>query len=622
MTRQIAALLWKEAREARWFLFVGLLVFLVLPIIGGLQAMSTYRYSFQIDAVIAVLPLGGLLAIFIAVGATARDLQDSLLVFWRSRPVGTVRWLLIKYAVGLAALLLVCQLPLIVQAYLEDRQSWRLMEALLPAMLWAHPFVLMAVYSVAFLAGVLLRRVAQAAMVAIAAELLVYFLPYVVPPLSFATFPPMSREMLAAAHVIPLAGAMLGASLVCLALACIAVARDWRIEADRKITYWSIGLAALILIGLPAYHLGTNLPMLDQADFPTRPGIAPAVHRYGWSDYRDRWVDYITSSEAGHRAQVSTHGHAYTGIVDVQLTGDRLRVSPPVGDADYDVVFGDVPVQASGGSAYRYKLVSQRVVGSSATSPADWMQQLVVLDSDLSVVNRVDLAPHVDWVDWARGVRAIGKHAYAMGSKRRVDDPLKYGPRTLVFDLSDPAAPRLIEVRDGDAFGGSFWSAAGSGAGDWPQTATVFLPQFPELSNSERLELALSHRGNDERSRRKGDLLIVLHATDLAIYRLMSHTDSMATYQLTGLCRASPLERLMRPRGERLIYGGGSAIYAVGRGITAYDISDPSRPRVVGHFNVPIAGDRLQAAAMADGRLLVAADKLYLVGPPRGWSPK
>src|SRR5215213_9318801 len=97
--RATLSLIWKEYREQRWFLLVALAIFCGFPLIEatgrylrpplsppGLPATKPEFYS---DAATGmVLALGGVLAIFVAIGTTTRDLRDELHAFWRSRPVG------------------------------------------------------------------------------------------------------------------------------------------------------------------------------------------------------------------------------------------------------------------------------------------------------------------------------------------------------------------------------------------------------------------------------------------------------------------------------------------------------------------------------------------------------
>src|SRR5438045_685863 len=98
--KHLSRMVWKEWSECRVFLWIGLGVFLGLPIIGGLEGMAQYSHRYEIFTSPWVTTLGGFF-LLVAVAATCRDLSDGVEQFWRSRPVGVVRWFLVKYLVGL-----------------------------------------------------------------------------------------------------------------------------------------------------------------------------------------------------------------------------------------------------------------------------------------------------------------------------------------------------------------------------------------------------------------------------------------------------------------------------------------------------------------------------------------
>ena len=170
---QTQSIAWKEWRETRIFLWIAFGVFVFLPMIGATEQYFVYgRKHFQYFSSDWVYYFGGVLAIFVAVGSACRDLNDRIEDFWRSRPVSEIRWMLVKYAMGLAIVLIACELPLLTELAVErDKDA-------LTMAVW-FPFLLTGIFSVSFAAGALLRRTAHAAMVSLAALLLVYYLPTV-----------------------------------------------------------------------------------------------------------------------------------------------------------------------------------------------------------------------------------------------------------------------------------------------------------------------------------------------------------------------------------------------------------------------------------------------------------
>jgi len=263
--RQLATLAWKEWHEVRAFLWIALGIFVGLPLIGGLEAGIHVARGFQIDASTWVQTLGGVLAIFVGVGAVCRDFGGRLEDFWRSRPVGPSRWLLIKYLVGLSVVLAACWLPLIIELAI-DRDTEVIISIVEMPAVWA------ALYSIGFLSGCLLRRTAHAAMLALAAMILLYFLPILLPPLAWLNIAQLASVTLHHnaivwdAGQVEFAAGMAGIAFGSLVLSLAAVHRGWHLESGRRTMYGSISAAILILFSSAAFQLGTDMPILQQVD--------------------------------------------------------------------------------------------------------------------------------------------------------------------------------------------------------------------------------------------------------------------------------------------------------------------------------------------------------------------
>ena len=122
--RQRAVILWKEWREVQWFFWVALFTFICLPCIGAMQAIAFHAmHDFRPVASPWVYGLGGVLAVFVAAGASCRDFQSHLEDFWRSRPFNVRQWLNINYGVGLGVVIIPCILPLVMErSFDRDRK--------------------------------------------------------------------------------------------------------------------------------------------------------------------------------------------------------------------------------------------------------------------------------------------------------------------------------------------------------------------------------------------------------------------------------------------------------------------------------------------------------------------
>src|SRR4051794_16559891 len=175
---ELRALIWKEWRETRLFLGIAWALFIGLPLIGALQLMAHGRHRFEFFATPWVMAGGLILAVVVGVAGTTRDLRPQLEDFWQSRPLGALRLFVVKFLVGAAVLLLACVVPLLIERFTgreRDHDGG-------PLMFWISVQAL-AIFAIAFAAGCVLRRPANAAAVAVVGALLMYCLPIVLPPL-------------------------------------------------------------------------------------------------------------------------------------------------------------------------------------------------------------------------------------------------------------------------------------------------------------------------------------------------------------------------------------------------------------------------------------------------------
>ena len=170
--KTLAALVWKEWMQARWFLLGGLAVFVFVPLIPLLTAgiSSDILETF-------ILVFGWVFAIFTAAGLFCSDLDDRLYAFWQSRPMPLWKWTLAKYCTGLICVLAVCLIPVIVMMVLrifwppqwETETDWALLSYL--------SYTIIVIYSLSVLISCLVRQTTHAAILSVAAGLLVFVLP-------------------------------------------------------------------------------------------------------------------------------------------------------------------------------------------------------------------------------------------------------------------------------------------------------------------------------------------------------------------------------------------------------------------------------------------------------------
>src|SRR5688500_10154997 len=654
--RSTISLLWKEYREQRWFLIAALVIFCGFPLIeatgrylrppAAQPGLPAPRAEFYSDSAVAmVLGLGGVLAIFVAIGSTTRDLRDELHVFWRSRPVGVARWMGIKYAAGLFTVLTACTIPALMQFWMAAGSGRHWSVAEVAGAVGIHSFAVVLIFSVAFLLGCLLRHATHAALLALAAAIAIYFLPVVVAPLApLSVFNLMNNEALTLARNITrnpagwnidifkpwrisiepvewtiFVAAMLGGSIAAVVLAMVTVARDWRVEADRRAMHWSLGGVAMLMFGATAFQVGSNLKVQRQFDLPL------AKHTVvGFAFDGSRGAALLRSTE-----NVQYYGQTDVKLCSVEATPDgAVRCGPIITIPEKmnvswnwssDVLFrrpqrpdrAHVLVEHSG-------WLPQTVNGRSYEVT---LLQLLTLDligrSGDPVVHRLDLLPHLPDMQMSTMTFQQDARLFVAGRNEVVE-----------IDLSDADAPRLARTIDtteprpgGAGRSNTLWTFSGESydAVTGKPLVLVQLAPLPDMTLRQRLEATLALSLNNVRKALDGDLLVAGDGKTISTYRLAKLDEQYAVFDLVARREYTPLERLAGSyvSGITIIDGRAYAReHRMGNGLSAYDIRDPARPRSVGHFAVPKAPN-LSVARLASGELLLAADRFYVLAPPK-----
>jgi hypothetical protein len=616
--RQLASLAWKEWNESRWLLIVALAVFLGLPAIGGLEAVREgHRFAILVSP--WVFYLGGVLAVFVGVDAACRDLRGRLEDFWRSRPVGTAKWLLVKYFLGLAVVLVACIVPLVAEIKLSH-DHYAIPYPAEVMLAWC-PFQWAALYSMGFLAGCVLRRGAHAAMLALAGMLLVYFLPVVVPPIermSIGWVLETSAKVLdernsPAVHRVPwiisrvlytkeqlvFVAGMLALSAASVGLALKAVRRGWHVDSGTKLMYGSVGTALLILFASASFQLATNMPVLQSVELGAGENVAAMC-----SD--------------GHRGIVFT-GHVemgrvrYSGIYSdsvrtMVLTASGIEMGPPA-QVKGPNVFSE-PVAIAWLPEHPDVAYYTRTMWEVRRMPRKAHSELVTVSADPAApaaaplrLWEVDDKPgFMRQFAWRDRMYIAGMHPDETGGF----------PEMATIDISEPRRPKIIASKAQSYYAGGFYSS---------ETGTVELPPIPDLPPRQRLRAAIELTPRLPSVCTDGEVVCDLVGSTFITYRLRVMGSRIAEFEKAGQYDASLLERMFDTERGQCTVGGGFAYVSTFNStintprVTVFDIRDPQHPRPVGHFAAPCDGP-LVVCALPDGRALIGGRKLYLVGPP------
>lgn len=612
--RQLLTLAWKEWREVRWVLGFALVIYMALPLIGGVESLRmSHRLVFE--AAPWVEYSGGILATIVAAMSVSRDLKHPIAEFWQSRAVSTTLWLLIKYCVGLTTLMIACIVPLLIEEWTADFRSNHAAAAIMQG----FPLVWAVQYSLGFVCACFVRRPAPAIMLALAITLLAYCLPVILPPLQAFSFTEFFRgierklsgvsRIAGSASAKPFIMAAAGLTICCLLFSLMAVGRDWRVELPQRITLWSVGGVLLVLFGSASFQLATNLPILQTVD------VAPSG-------------DVLAIYSDGHRGAAVTDwglrgpkGIPYAAR-PFTVRSDRLEFGEPLSDAQlWDVRSRDracawlpnqpdlffrlaVPWQSRDVSLIAFRL----------SSPESGIYRTLHLGT--AYLGGAD--PQLI---------AVGDRLYACW----YEDVNRY--TAVVIDLSDMDHLKATPARPYHGF------VAGSADG----TNYMWLPPVPGASDSELLTAATEHDWLALQANLVFEPTRYWHHNTLNCFKLLgvvgqppaaqeqspefgepSHRLSegfLAKLQRVGVYQPTLLEGFLdlEPHQIRAAsnlvylsqYGGTLAIPQ----LTVFDVADPTSPRPIGHFAAP-ADRSLAICALPDGKVIVGGHKLYLLGPP------
>jgi hypothetical protein len=483
------------------------------------------------------------------------------------------------------------------------------------------PFYGAALYSIGFLAGCLVRRTSQAAMLALAAMLLVYFLPVVLPPLAWLSVPAVSG------YLSPygpsdlgvmrwkFAAGMAGISIAMLALALWAVRRDRRIASGQKLMYGSVSLAILILVSSAAFQLGTNMPILQEVALP--PGENVYVIRSAGNH------GIIVTRQIYHLA-----GQSFDESQDRYRTFDVTRTGVQLGDP---------------------RRLNERMWwwGPGVSPPANLgIRYFAYEDRDSEFGNetcRLRVNEHgggFDMLLWEQPGAASPQERRGWNMTCVWENRLYViGSRLVTLDIGDPRKPRIIssapfhfafEANDGleaVASTDSAWTFAENSNVPWKMF--ISLPPVPQVPPMQRLEAVLSVYVSLGASNFDGQILCKSVGNSLVAYRLTQLTGETATFEPIGRYTPTILESVfgnenlfgMQMENGLLYLGDANGGFGVSPGvagglnphISVFDLRGNPPLRLIGHFAAPGAG---VVCPLPDGRALVGGTQLWLIGPP------
>jgi hypothetical protein len=601
--KQLASLAWKEWREVQWFFWVAIFVFTVLPCIGAFEAIAVHsEHGFRPVVSPWVYTFGGVLAVFVAAGATCRDFQGRLEDFWRSRPLNIRQWLTVKYSVGLAVVILPCVIALAMETNLSDRNQTEI-----TPIVWL-PFFWAALYSVTFLAGCLIRRTAHAAMLGLAVMLLFYTLPILIPPLEWMNTQSVTAvwydrvsdhwPVLFSDNQLIFGAGMFAIAFAGRSLALLAVKHHWQIQAGHKLMYGAISTAILIMCISAGFRLGTNLPVLAKAQYPADefPSIIRCEGNSGYMVTR-RWDKPTRAEQYFFRTIKLTPSSVTLG--EAQKIDKDFLLPPPWPHGR--------PV---GYVALEYDNETDHT----------WSSELRIIDSRKLPDLRTDQTLQL-WGIHSSEPRTPGESSSDLKTWVQGNRLYVLGEKIVTLDITQPWSPRIISIKP--YFRG--WTRGWF----YPETdvAMFSLPQIPELPRDSRLKIVLGEGTYESRNYwswplRSGNIRYQPYNNSVSGYRMTDLTDVAATFHKFGQYHPSLIDRVFGNNQywsaevqDGLLYASGSGGQGpFNRRIDVFDARDGKSVRLVAHFAAPQLQDK---CPLPDGRILAAGNGiLWLVGAP------
>jgi hypothetical protein len=608
--------LWKECRQNLWpalsalgaFLGIGL----IPPIIDHIHRGSR-RYDD--DALLGIIELGGpILAVLVGVYAMGRE-QGTLERFWRSRPIDLTRWLLSKYAVGLAIVWLVCWIPLLIWMTLIRTVSTADVTLGGPArMLLVHSFILLLIYSASFVLGQCIRGTLHAAILSVGVMALILIMPLVARPLNWLSVELLERARIGALNApsyIAFAATITVLSIALLSLAGVLLRRNVQVDVDQRTLSWSVVAILLVLAAGVAFPMGTNLPAQQVIPLPT--GQDGWVHDMA-ADGNDVLILLSNGREPG-----SSRGRKH-GFVHVRIGEQTSVVDEPLWFADPGQEQGYY--YSTSGLAWSnenpslaYTIVRRAKLEDRTGKERTQTLYTIALDTKRGnpVVHRVALNPLLETEDGVLTACLYRKCLYIYYDREDV--------RLLTFSLADPEAPAFVRREDlahpiGFAGPGTLRSGFGPLRSSLQQYQIQLVP-IPDLDDSTRLEI--THRlvpyswvpGGDDRvlasvpdSSRTAMQLTLFQAgptqNDIIPLRSVAHR------------RARAFERLLRlSYAAELFSWDRLACRLSGFGATVYDIGGPNRIERIGHY---AAGEGFSTMApLPNNRVVIAGKRLHVL---------
>ncbi|HNT34124.1 MAG TPA: hypothetical protein PKH07_03920, partial [bacterium] len=590
-------------------------------------------------------------------------------------PIPVGRFLCVKYFGGLVALLIIFSIPLLLETltsnYGREREWYLWFSSYTANIAWTTPWLVLMVYSVAFLIGCVNRSTVTTALLSLGAGLLIVFAPLLLRPISFMSLfewmvnPPIHLWPVAKHYLstrsryffvlfeygvyiekgyVLFAICSLLISAAALFLSIVTVKKNITIDARQRTICWSLVAVVLLLSLGVSTELGTNMES-DVVSLPEYCNFISSLHQFGDRTFALMQPGII--NEHFQLAEIDVSGKA-TFSKRIWMPdrfwkeGDQSKPavsqwikrpvawSPNQPNRVYTFIDHCEPEETLryGREFFNYKrqrleLIALDLDRAREPLPDNRHEDIdpVLASIDMSAYLKISEDQGITTYNDASWplfpeMSAYGNHLFILHRGRSV----------LLFDISgELGIPRFIAEQPADKI---FTHMLSMGQGnEW------ILPAVEGLDDEDNLRLQIDLSPISAFSL-WGDVLAEKRSNErdeLVIHRLESLEErgfdqpkgtsaSRARFSVAGVYPIPLLSRLLGSRSKHFELRDGllfDVTKTVSDSLMVYDVRDPERIRRVGHYSVP--NDQIRALLpLADGRTLLGGYKLHVVQPPKG----
>ena len=664
------ALFWKEWLEARWGLYVGLILFLALPII---ETVSRYQYvadtwvrehgRYQPDMNSELLYVvnfcGCFYALILAVAMVCHDMNtDDSPEPWRLLPVKSSTFITMKFFVGLMVLLSVWLLVMGFDAIMMISVKIIGTSSFTHALLYSlnrvgmglvYLALTVSVYALSFVLSVWHRRAISSSIISAVGGMLLCFLPLLVPVFNSLniwkiarnpmymimdqSYPfPMHNEEKLPYHIVTIMGRLVNINKEqwwFLAFAAVlligsviltrqVVGRQWQLKLNATQMSWLFVVVGMGLLGLAAHQVGNNLEPEQIVPFAKHMNATSITMAGGQGMVLTRGTptgnegyDSLTRELRSidlKRSDPLSNDKVDTGQQSFATpdTLQRIAWSPEHPDIAY-VIHADMIKRQN---QWRYTQIKLMTVQFDSQGKANVLSQMDISKTFYDSI-------------YEYGMPGVYLHdktlwMYYFGNSRVVALNLQR------YDLADPQSPKLVDTYQ---IKGNFYQIGVPFKRDGKTFCSIKWPQVNGISDTQMWGLIENLRINLRPYHVTPDHIIQYEdKVGLLVYQRY-HSDKPAIngqpaidYQLISQLNLSPLAKLLKERTVTWLLEDGYLyvlIYSSQSGMTVYDMRDIKNIKQVGYYYAP--GEYLSSlTSLGDGRVAAAGHNLHIFNP-KSW---